>query len=304
MSNNSLPDIFAQTPTAIAPSQTIAEFPVNTFLENIAIDPQGNLFINSYEEGKVYRVTPTGKVETFAQIEGNLAGIVIDPQGNLLVAGAMSDKTQAVFRIAQDGTVETLITLPDAIFLNGMTPLTSDRYLIADSFKGAIWEIDAISRTAEIWLQDDCLAPSKTNPSPFPAANGIKIYANTLYVSNTQRQHLIRILIANDDSAGIPELFLKEVNLDDFAFDVEGNLYAATHVYNSVVKISPEGQVTTIATSGQGMAGSTAVAFGRANIDRTSVYVTTNGGMSLPLPSGIEPGKVVRLDIGRVGNLL
>jgi sugar lactone lactonase YvrE len=239
-------------------------------------------------------------VQEVAKVEGNVVGIVIDQQGNLLVAG-VAGKTPAVFQIGRDGSVETLMTLPEAVFLNGMTPLTGDRYLIADSFKGAIWEIDVVAKTSELWLQHEQLEPSKENPSPFPAANGIKIYDNTLYVSNTQRQHLIRVPISPNHAAGIPETFLTNVNLDDLAFDIQGNLYAATHVYNSVVKISPQGQVTTIATVEQGMTGSTALAFGRTESDRTSLYVTTNGGMSFPLPHGVEPGKVVRLEIGIKG---
>ena len=64
----------------------------------------------------------------------------------------------------------------------------------------------------------------------------------------------------------------------------------------------PNKQITTIATAAQGMAGSTVVGIWAELItDRTSIYVTTNGGMSLPLPTGVEPGKVVRLDVGVEG---
>lgn len=298
--DNALPPIFTQTPTAIAPARTIASFPLNTFLENIAVDVEGNLFITSYEEGKVYRVALDGAIAEIANVNGNAAGIVVDSQGNLLVAGANQKKTATVFRITQSGDVETLITIPKAIFLNGMTPLTDHRYLIADSYKGAIWEIDATEKTVHVWLQDDRLARSNPN-HPFPAANGLKIYNNTLYVSNTQRQHLIRIPIHSDFTPGSPERFLTNVNLDDFAFDKQGNLYGTTHVYNSVVKITPDGKIMTIATAEQGVAGSTALAFGRSAGDNTSLYVTTNGGMSLPLPTGLEAAKVVRLEVGIEG---
>jgi putative intracellular protease/amidase/sugar lactone lactonase YvrE len=299
--NNSLPPIFTNTPEVIAPAKTIAHFPLNTFLENIAVDLQGNFFVTSYEEGKIYRVTTTGDITEVANVNGNVAGIIVDRQGNLLVAGATKEKIATVFRIQPNGVVEAIITIPEAIFLNGMTPLTENRYLIADSYKGAIWEIDAVEKTARVWLQHERLA--RSNPHhPFPAVNGLKIYNSTLYASNTQRQHLIRISIHNDCTAGSPELFLTNVNLDDFAFDEQGNLYATTHVYNSVVRIAPDGQMTTIAKAEQGMAGSTALTFGRTG-DRTAIYVTTNGGMSLPLPSGLEPAKVVRLEVGIEGLL-
>jgi putative intracellular protease/amidase len=298
--NNHLPPIFTQTPVAIAPAQTIANFTPHTFLENIAVDSHGNLFITSYEAGKIYQVTTAGVITEIADVNGNAAGIIVDPQADLLVAGATQEKLATVFRIDRNGTVESLITIPDAIFLNGMTPLTGDRYLIADSYKGAIWEINALEKTAQIWLQHDRLA--RSNPHhPFPAVNGLKIYNSILYASNTQRQHLIRIPIHSDYTPGVPELWLTNVNLDDFAFDEQGNLYGTTHVYNSVVRIAPDRQITTIATAEQGVAGSTALAFGRQAGDRTGIYVTTNGGMSLPLPTGLEAAKVVRLEVGVEG---
>ena len=52
------------------------------------------------------------------------------------------------------------------------------------------------------------------------------------------------------------------------------------------------------------MAGSTALAFGRGEGDRTSIDVVTNGGMSFSLPTGLEAAKVVKLDVGIAGHSL
>ncbi len=301
--NQQLPDIFDRTPEAIAPTQVIAEFPVNTFLENIAIDAHGTIFVTSYEEGKIYRVTASGEYIEFAKIDGNVAGIVIDRDGNLLVAGSLHGKTATIFRIHAMGTVEPIVTLPEAIFLNGMTHLNGDRYLVADSYKGAIWDIDAIAKTAQIWIQDDLLARSDSS-NPFPAVNGIKIYQDSLFASNTQRQLIVRIPIVEGNTPGKPEVFLTNVNLDDFAFDMQGNLYGTTHVYNSAIRITPDKQITTIAKAEQGMTGSTALAFSRTEGNLSSIYVTTNGGMSLPPSTGVEPAKVVRLEVGIEGLVL
>lgn len=298
--NGQLPAIFNRTPEAIAPTQVLAEFPAHTFLENIAIDPQGTIFVTSYEEGKIYRINPSGECKEFASINGNVAGVVVDRMGNLLVAAVINSQGSAILQIDSMGVVETLITLPDAMFLNGMIHLEGDRYLVADSYKGAIWEVDAISKTARIWIQDNLLTRSALN-NPFPAVNGIKIYNNSLFASNTQRQLLIRIPLVENSTPGVPEVFLTNVNIDDFAFDVRGNLYGTTHIYNSVIKISPDKKIVTIAKAEQGMTGSTALAFGRGEISRTSIYVTTNGGMSLPLPTGLEPAKVVCLGVGIEG---
>jgi putative intracellular protease/amidase/sugar lactone lactonase YvrE len=279
------------------------QLPVNTFLENIAIDRQGVIFVTSYEDGKIYRITSSGERSGFAKINGNVAGIVVDRAGNVLVAASMDGKIPTLLRIDATGGIESLVTLPDAIFLNGMTHLQGSRYLVADSYKGAIWEIDALAKTVRVWIQDPLLARSDTS-NPFPAVNGIKIFNNALFASNTQRQLLVRIPLVENSTPGIPDVFLTNINLDDFAFDALGNLYGTTHVYNSVIRISPEKQITTISTAAQGMAGSTALAFGRSARDLTSIYVTTNGGMSLPLPTGLEVAKVVRLDVGIEGLVL
>jgi len=298
--NNPLPPIFALTPVAIAPAKILAEFPVNSFLENIVVTSDGNLLITDYESGKIYSVTNTGVVTEVAQVPGKVAGIALDSQGHILVDGADNNRIPTVFHIDHQGNVETLLTIPEGIFLNGMTHLTGDRYLIADSYKGAIWEINLRKKKAHVYLQDEKLA--RSIPDDFlPAINGLKIYNQTLYVSNTQRQHLLRIPVNQDYTLGTPEIWLTNINLDDFAIDTQGNIYGATHVYNSVVKITPEGQVTTIATADQGVAGSTAVAFGRTASDRTSIYVTTNGGMSFPLPEGVLPAKVVKIEVGIPG---
>jgi putative intracellular protease/amidase/sugar lactone lactonase YvrE len=298
--NQQLPVIFENTPEAIAPAEIVAEFPAPTFLENIAIAPDGTIFITSYEDGKVYQIDPNGKLADFAKIEGYAAGIAIERTGDLLVAATIQSKIPTICRIKSTGSVEQLLTLPEAIFLNGMTHLQDNIYLVADSYKGVIWAVDTVAQTANIWVQDPLLARSDSN-NPFPAVNGIKIYQNTLFASNTQRQLLIQIPLVENKTPGKPEVFLTNINLDDFAFDVEGNLYGTTHVYNSTVKISPNKKITTIAKAEQGMTGNTAVAFGRTSNDKTSMYITTNGGMSLPPATGLEPAKLVRLEVGVAG---
>lgn len=48
-----LPPIYADTPIKLAPAQVIASFPVNTFLENLAIAPDGTIFVTNHEVGKI-----------------------------------------------------------------------------------------------------------------------------------------------------------------------------------------------------------------------------------------------------------
>ncbi len=241
-----LPPLFVSTPRMLVPAKTIAEFPKNTFLENIVVDESGMMFITSFEEGKIYRVTPTGEKSEFAAIPGTIAGITFDRKKNLLVTGWADKKTPSVFRVSPSGTVETLTALDGAMFPNAITPLKGDTYLIADSYKGVIWAFDAQTKKYQVWLDDPALTRAD-NKNPVPAVNGLKVFKNTLYTTNTQRQHIFRVPVLPNGKAGVPQLFVEKINGDDFALDGSGNLYVATHFYNSVVRITPDKKVTVIA---------------------------------------------------------
>lgn len=293
-----LPPIFADTPREIVAAKTIAEFPVNTFLENVAVNKKGVLFVNSYEDGKIYRVTTDGAKSEFAQIPGKIAGIAFDKAGNLIISGVTNEKKAAIFRVNKTGKVETLATIDDAIFLNGVTHLKGDKFLIADSYKGAIWEFDAKTKKSAIWLADETLTRGNVD-NPTPAVNGLKIYKNAVYATNTQNQKIYRIPILAGEKAGKPELFAERINGDDFAFDENGNLFVTTHVYNNVVKVAPDGKMTIIAEN-ELVTGDTALAFGRGK-NKNAIYVVTNGGMSNPPANGVQTAKIVRLEVKTTG---
>jgi sugar lactone lactonase YvrE len=298
-----LPPIFAETPVSLVPCHTLTEFDPNTFLESIAISSDGKLFVSSHFDGKIFQIGSDGVPVVRAEISGKATGLVFTDVGDLLLTAWDANNLSTVFTISPQGEVAVLVTMPDAIFLNGLTPLTSHSYLIADSYRGAIWELNQAEKTVRIWLEHPTLARSSTDKE-FPGVNGLKIYSSYLYASHTEKMQLVKIPIQPDGQPGEPEIFVQPINLDDFAFDQAGNLYGTTHIYNSVVKITPNGQVTTIAQAEQGMTGSTALAFGRGESDRASIYVVTNGGMSFPSPTGLEPARVVRLDVGIAGQAL
>ncbi|MBE8987337.1 SMP-30/gluconolactonase/LRE family protein [Nostoc sp. LEGE 12450] len=302
-----LPPIYADKPIELAPAKIIASFPVNTFLENLAIAIDGTIFVSNHEVGKIVRITPDGNQQIHATVEGKVSGLAFTTNGNLVATGWNADSIPVVSLVSNDGTVETLLTLPDAIFLNGITPLSDTQYLTADSYRGAIWLIDIAKPSGSIWLEHPMLARSNSE-SVFPAANGLKRFGDFLYVSNTEKMLLLRIPIDNANKPGEPEIFVEQTNIDDFAFDVEGNLYGATHIYNSVVRIAPDRSTTIIAQAESGVIGSTAIAFGQSDGDvydglrlRTAIYVVTNGGMFLPPPTGVVPANVVRLEVGKIG---
>ncbi|MEH1907991.1 SMP-30/gluconolactonase/LRE family protein [Nostoc sp.] len=302
-----LPPIYADTQIELASAKIIASFPVNTFLENLAIAPDGTIFVTNHEVGEIVRITPDGNQQIHATVEGKVSGLAFTNNGGLVATGWNADSIPVVSLVTSDGTVETLLTLPDAIFLNGITPLSGTQYLTADSYRGAIWLIDIAQRRGSIWLEHPMLARSNSE-NVTPAANGLKRFGDFLYVSNTEKMLLLRIPIDTGDKPGEPEIFVEQTNIDDFAFDVEGNLYGATHIYNSVVRIASDRTTRIIAQAESGVIGSTAVAFGQGESDvydgrscGTAIYVVTNGGMFLPPPTGVVPANVVRLEVGKAG---
>jgi hypothetical protein len=75
----------------------------------------------------------------------------------------------------------------------------------------------------------------------------------------------------------------------------------ATHVHNQLQWLSPDGTRTVLAGADDGMHGSTAAAFGRRDEDPRALYVTTTGGIVMPVDGQVREAKLVRLELGVEG---
>ncbi|KAI9837212.1 MAG: hypothetical protein M1838_004851 [Thelocarpon superellum] len=301
---------------------TIHAFPTNFFVENIAVRHTGELLVTVYSAKELFQLDPLGSTPPVLvhQFSKDISGIVelghdkfYVSTGSIGSAGTFEIvevdvstlTTDAAGHVTTPATVRTVVDVPEAIFLNGSTPLPGSEgvFLAADSILGAIFQIDITSGKAKIWLQDEAF--TKTTENPFiPGANGIKSHGKHVYVSNTERLIVLRVPISPTGEPGGPvETVFDRCGADDFALDAAGTLYLATHVFNSVIKISPDGVRSRIAGGPDDttVAGSTSAAFGRTERDRTRLYVTTNGGMSSPVDGKVGPGRVLGLEVGPPG---
>ena len=87
-----------------------------------------------------------------------------------------------------------------------------------------------------------------TRPRPcqgFPGPNGIQVFQNEVYVSVSDRGHVVAFRINADGSAGTGRVHVV-LGVDDFAFDVQGNLYAMTNFSQMVVRVTPGGATETL----------------------------------------------------------
>ncbi len=290
-----------QPPFELVPATSLMTYPKGYFLENIVIDGDGTLYITENLTGQVLQRTPDGAGDTFAQVGINLAGLVLDIDGDLLATGHVETGENYIIEFREDGTPAYELEVAGAGFLNGMTLFRPGEFLIADSQAGLLWRFDRSTREVTPWVEDPHLDPNPNQPT-IPGANGVKVFDGDVYVTNSGQAKVIRIPVDPDGSAGPATVWFEGLVLDDFAFSAAGNLYGTTHIFDSVVKITPEGEAVTLATADQGVTGSTALVFGVTESDQRSVFVVGDGGIfGAESEADIIAPELVRLDVGESG---
>lgn len=304
------------------PVTTVHAFPVNTFIENIAVRRSGQLLLTIHNKGELIQLDPNSEAAPCSVhvFPTGVCGIV-EMQDDVfyISCGTIGEKgSWAVYKVDMSlfvadaaGNIQTPakiskhVDVPDALFLNGSALLNgeSGTILLADSIIGAIFSVDVHAATSKLWLQHEALCKVTDNPM-MPGVNGIKFYNGYLYFSNTDARKFLRgSVTSTGEATGIIEVIEENLNVDDFCFDSEGSAYLTTHVFQSLVKLRSNGLRTRLAGGPEDtiVAGTTAAAFGRTPQDRTVLYVTTTGGMSNPVAGKVEPGRVLKLDVGHTG---
>jgi hypothetical protein len=284
-----LPDIFSSARETLAPVRAVASFKPMTFLENLIVDGKSIVF-TSHEDGRIYRIADGGNADAFSTLPGKVSGIAARNSGYLVTGFDVSGRAVA-FLLDASGALRSTVVFPEAIFLNGVVRIGPTSFLIADSYKGVIWRFDEAGGGVSVWLDSELLKRSDPQ-NPTPAANGLRLHQNAVIVSNTQKMTLIRVPFGPDQSAGAPAVLRDKINVDDFAVMSDGSILAATHIYNNVVRIHPDGRIDIIAR--EKMTGSTSVALSG---DGKTAYVTTNGGMFLPPPGGVAEAHLLAIDL-------
>jgi sugar lactone lactonase YvrE len=280
-----------------APSANAAEVPLETvttfdahaqeYPEGVALDASGNIYVSLANTGEIRRIAPDGAQSTVARIHvagGYVLGLAVAPDGAIHVAApATPQKDLGLWRI-ENGTATRVARLDPRGFPNDVAIDVDGNVYVSDSALGAVWKV-APTGTAVIWIQDPLLTGDRT-AFGF-GANGLELRDGALFVNNTSKGSIVRVPIQADGTAGSAEVFFQDpvlIGADGLAFDGAGNAYVTTDgLQNTLVKVSADGTVQTLATAADGLDYPASIAFG-TGVDASSLYIA-NVGAAFRTPS-------------------
>ncbi|KAK2684497.1 hypothetical protein QWA68_016520 [Fusarium oxysporum] len=308
------------SPVKAPTTRELFHFPNATFIENIAVRPNGHLLLNTFDNGRMYTIDPSAPhitPQVAAQLPdvASLTGITeIAPDvfavsgGNPVGSYSFQEGSLKVFVVdfvkgkkshgKQTPVVKKIADVPNTEILNGMTHLPKHPHIIltADSVQGRIFRVDTKTGAVDIAFGDQKLAAGKDSSPPL-GVNGIKIYDDYMYFTNSAQQFFGRIKItAKGDRAGdIEEIVTvadRSMAYDDFAMARDGTAYVGTHP-SYLSKITPDGKQTILvgADNREILFAPTSAALSR---DERKAYVITEGASTM---GGVNGGQVVEVTL-------
>jgi sugar lactone lactonase YvrE len=276
--------------------------------EGIAIDRVGAIYVSVSPLGDLWRIPPgSDEPQPFGHVDGivpgrdfGLIGLAVDVFGNVYGAVQSADSAaNGVWRFDRGTGDATRVPGTDAIAVpNGLAFDKQANLYVTSSFTGAIWRVPW-GGTAEVWLQDQALTGDGSLGLNL-GANGIAYRNGVFTVTNTERKTVLRIPKLGGSPGPITVVTTLAANPDGVALDVFGDAYIAENIANTIVKMTPGGSVSTIA-SGPPLDFPSSLAFGTARGGRTTLFgVNFSISEALGLPPGSGPG-VYSLSAGAPG---
>ena len=293
-------------PRRPVPARTVFEWPLGTFVENLAPLIDGSFAVSVLSAARIDQVWPDGRCEPLAQFDAPVTGLVRIGQALFAAVGVPDRAPWSIRRIdLATRQAERLFDVDGAVFLNGVAALSETVLLASESVQGRLLGIDLVRGRTSVWLDDERLTPTP-EAAFLPGANGLKCFGGHAYVASNGRALFCRVPIVDGLAAGRLAVVAERLRVDDFAFDADGNAYLATHIGHSLDRLSitgegVSGERISLGGAADGLAGSTACAFGITAADREALYVTTTGGIIGPVDGTLQPARLVRLAVGATG---
>jgi sugar lactone lactonase YvrE len=302
---------------AIRPDAALAQTPVRVVTafdeaagqnpEGLAVDRAGTLYVGIAPLGEVWRLSPgTTQPEPFGAVSGvvpgrdfGLLGLATDTFGDVYAGVQSADPAvNGVWRFDRGTGAAARLPGTEAIGIpNGLAFDRTGTLYVADS-TGAIWRVPW-GGSAQRWFQDEAIT-GDGSLGVFIGANGIAAHNGVLTVANTERRTLLSIPVAAPDDLSVVASFPEGQNPDGLALDVRGDAFVALNTGDAIARVSPEGEVETVA-SGPPLDFPSSLAFGTAHGWRTTLFGVSFSVTELfGLPNGAGPS-LFRLDAGVPG---
>ncbi len=314
---------------------TVAEFPKQYFLENLAVREDNSVLVHVNNKKELWYVPPAQKDQVVEPIRlhtynENATGIVELERDVFALFSTNFYTTHESFlhrldlRHWQPGTPiapELLCQFPErAGGLNGACLLAPGVLLVADSLAGLIWRVEIAANssktTFQVWLAHESMSyyPGAMKPEQ-PGVNGIRYAEKTkyLYYTATAKKLLMRVKVDPDSlaPAAAPELVVAGRMGDDLLIDEDAEvIYLTTHRQNTIdiVSMNPglnSGFTQSVAgdPDREEIIGPSAGAWSRGPGDLGRVaYFITDGGTASPPIDGARPAKLLRVEFAPLTN--
>lgn len=239
----------------------------------VAADSQGNLYVPDYANNRIRKITPAGVVSTFAgngtcgYADGttaaqfcHLSSIAVDASNNVYV---FDYNYQLVRKITPAGVVSTLAGSGTQGYSNGTGAAASffNASDLATDAAGNIYVADTYNNVVRKVTPAGVVTTYASSSLFNGGVQGVGVdAAGNVYVSETGDHRILKIatngsvtVFAGSGVAGWADgqgTAAQFRNPEAIAVDGSGNLYVADTNNHRIRKISPSGNVTTVAGAG------------------------------------------------------
>ncbi len=246
--------------------------------EGVVVDREGNVY-GGGTDGVIRKLAPDGTVTECARTGGRPAGMALDQQGNLFVCDpgkAAVLKVTPDGRVSSfaDQVGDIKLTLPNfPVFdAEGNLYVSNSTDLTFGNFDKLMEELRNPSpKGALVRLRPDGRGEVVTTGIYFANGTAIDPQEQAVYVLQSSQNNCIRIAMHKDGTHGSPEVFGEDLGAlpDGMAFDVEEHLIITLPMVNRLVVLDPNGHLSVLLDDPDGTKtqGPTNCAFGGPNFD-------------------------------------
>jgi sugar lactone lactonase YvrE len=229
----------------------------------------------------VVRVGPDGQQKTLTTISGGLFGGPIGLAFNRFhqLFAAFPTGSGTILQISPNGASTTPVPGSQGMVApDGFGFDSADNMYVTDISGNSLWRVTP-GGTAQLWSADPLLV----------LPDGVKVFNNAAYVS-VEGGQIVKIPINPDATAGTGSVWASSPRdlFDDMVLDDRtGDVYVASLNRNRVLQITPDGDVTPVATYQDGLvtpANMALIHIGKSTV----IYV---GNMYRPGASGSDPNE-------------